>query len=82
VGGENSVLLIETTQLLLGSRLIDTVVVYSPAAESKTISIAARRARRGTYGKWGGIVKVAGYTTLDSTLPSYLPECHINPRIC
>lgn len=36
---ENSVLLIETTQLLLGS--VDTVAVYSPTAEFETVSAAA-----------------------------------------
>lgn len=42
-----------------------------------------RRVRRGVHGKDGGwTVNVAGHTTLDATLPSYLPERHINPRIC
>lgn len=38
--GENSVLLIETTQLLLESGPVDTVVVYSPGAEFETILAA------------------------------------------
>lgn len=47
-------------------RLVDTVAVYSPVAEFETISAAA-----GWDAGHTGVVKVAGYTTLDGTLPTW-----------
>jgi len=59
-------------------RLVNTVAVYLPAAEFETISSAAgldagRTGRRERWSKLQGI---------QLRMVRYLPERHINPRIC